>query len=124
MDSTARVWQRDASSSSNSFIAIENAVIHEHEHWITSSVALASGGFAAGSMDKHIRLFDAQFQRYGLLQGHDGGVISLAVSYDQKHLLSGSWDGTARVWSLETLECLHVLRGHENGVCVLGLPDG
>ncbi|TDH67683.1 hypothetical protein CCR75_004816 [Bremia lactucae] len=121
MDSTVRVWQRDTSSS---FVVMESASIYEHEHWITASVALGSGGFATGSMDKHIRLFDAQFQRYGLLQGHDGGVISLAVSYDQKQLLSGSWDGTARVWSLETFECLHIFRGHENGVCVLGLPNG
>ncbi|RLN81173.1 hypothetical protein BBJ28_00009364, partial [Nothophytophthora sp. Chile5] len=36
----------------------------------------------------------------------------------------GSWDGTARVWDLETQQCLHVLPGHENGVCVLELPDG
>ncbi|POM70049.1 PhosphoLipase A-2-activating protein, partial [Phytophthora palmivora] len=119
MDSVARVWLRDSTSG-----FVESATIFDHEHWVTATVALEGDGFATGSMDKNIRLFDAQGQRVGLLQGHEDGVISLAVSTDRKLLLSGSWDGTARVWSLETQQCLHVLPGHENGVCVLGLPDG
>lgn len=124
MDSVARVWLRDSSSAVGGFVAMESATIFDHEHWVTASVALDGGGFATGSMDKNIRLFDAQGQRYALLRGHEGGVISLTTSADGKLLLSGSWDGTARVWSLETQQCLHVLSGHENGVCVLGLPDG
>ncbi|KAL4108798.1 hypothetical protein PRIC1_000507 [Phytophthora ramorum] len=124
MDSVARVWLRDSSSALNSFVAMESATIFDHEHWVTASVALKGGGFATGSMDKNVRLFDAQGQRVGLLRGHEGGVISLATSTDGKLLLSGSWDGTARVWNLETQQCMHVLPGHENGVCVLGLPDG
>mmetsp|Transcript_31494 Transcript_31494/g.40488 ORF Transcript_31494/g.40488 Transcript_31494/m.40488 type:complete len:526 (+) Transcript_31494:217-1794(+) len=39
-------------------------------------------------------------------------------------LLSGAWDDTARVWDLDNLSCLYVLGGHENNVCVLGLPNG
>uniref|UniRef100_A0AAV1TF46 Phospholipase A-2-activating protein n=1 Tax=Peronospora matthiolae TaxID=2874970 RepID=A0AAV1TF46_9STRA len=124
MDSVARIYTRDSNAAVRSFSAIESASIFDHEHWVTASVALANGGFATGSMDKKIRLFDAKGQRVGLLSGHEGGVISLALSVDKKLLLSGSWDGTARVWSLETQKCLQVLPGHENGVCVLGLPDG
>ncbi|CAI5711172.1 unnamed protein product [Hyaloperonospora brassicae] len=124
MDSVVRVWMRDSDAAVRSFSAVESASIFDHEHWVTASVALADGELATGSMDKRVRLFDAQGQRVGLLCGHEGGVISLALSTDKKLLLSGSWDGTARVWSLETQKCLHVLPGHENGVCVLGLPDG
>ncbi len=39
-------------------------------------------------------------------------------------LLSGSWDGTARVWDPASCTCTQVLEGHENGVSVLGLPNG
>lgn len=124
MDSIARMWLRDSRSAANGYSAMKSATIFDHEHWVTASVALENRGFATGSMDKNIRLFDFQGQRTGLLKGHEGGVISLAVSYDKKLLLSGSWDSTARVWSLETQQCLHVLSGHENGVCVLGMPDG
>lgn len=61
------------------------------------------------------------------LDGHEKGVISLSFAADGS-LVSGSKDGTARVWSLGTpggearLEA--TLKGHENGVCVLGLPNG
>lgn len=124
IDSVARVWAHDPSSAIRNFVSVESAVTFDHEHWVTASVALDGGGFATGCMDKKIRLFDTQAQRYALLQGHEGGVISLALSTDKKLLLSGSWDGTARIWSLESHQCLHVLRDHENGVCVLSLPDG
>ena len=38
----------------------------------------------------------------------------------------GSWDGSARIWEINetSITCTAVLPGHENGVCVLGLPDG
>lgn len=97
MDSVARFWLRDSKSAIKSYSAMESATIYDHIHWVTASVALESGGFATGSMDKNVRLFDVQGQRLGLLKGHEGGVISLAVFTDKKLLLSGSWDGTARV---------------------------
>ena len=31
-------------------------------------------------------------------------------------LVSGSGDSTARVWSLQSLDCLHVLEGHTDTV--------
>ncbi|KAL7694395.1 putative armadillo-like helical, PUL domain, PLAA family ubiquitin binding domain-containing protein [Plasmopara halstedii] len=124
MDSVARVWVRDSSSTIGNFVALQSAVTYEHEHWVTASVALEGGGFATGSMDKKIHLFDSQANCYAVLQGHEGGITSLNLSLDKKTLFSGSWDGTARIWNLEKLQCLQVLRGHENGVCVLSLPDG
>lgn len=38
--------------------------------------------------------------------------------------MSGSWDGTAKVWDVAGGVCAMTLGGHENGVCVLGLPGG
>mmetsp|Transcript_20505 Transcript_20505/g.45637 ORF Transcript_20505/g.45637 Transcript_20505/m.45637 type:complete len:398 (+) Transcript_20505:103-1296(+) len=37
-------------------------------------------------------------------------------------LVSGSWDGTARIWNVATGTCLATLDNHENGVSVVGLP--
>jgi phospholipase A-2-activating protein len=50
-------------------------------------------------------------------------VISLSWSASG-HLISGSWDGTAKIWDVAKGEVLQTLEGHENGVCVLGLPNG
>ena len=38
--------------------------------------------------------------------------------------MSGSWDGTARVWDTKTGKCKYVLEGHSHAVSVLVLPNG
>ena len=38
-----------------------------------------------------------------------------------RYLVSGSWDGSARVWDLSTGECVSELDKHENGVNVAPL---
>ena len=87
-----------------------------------------TGGFAVGGLDKAIRLYSYDPATNGValvrtLTGHTGGVLALAWDRDGC-LLSGSWDGTARVWDIGTGACLHTLAGHENGTCVVGLPNG
>ena len=52
----------------------------------------------------------------GLLLGHAHNVCSLDVSAEGKFIVSGSWDGTARVWSLGKWECEAVLEGHAGSV--------
>ncbi len=37
-----------------------------------------------------------------ILRGHRAGVCSLALSRDGRQILSGAWDGTARLWDIET----------------------
>ncbi len=50
------------------------------------------------------------------MQGHTGGVFTLAfAAYDQQ-LISGSFDQTIRVWDLQTGESVKVLRGHTGGI--------
>jgi phospholipase A-2-activating protein len=103
----------------------------DHEHWVTALVALPpgvleecpSGGVVSGSMDKMIRVYSAEGTLVRQLLGHDHGVISLGWTVTGE-LISGSWDETARVWDVGDGSVKHVLSGHENGVCVLGLPNG
>ncbi|WP_017716628.1 serine/threonine-protein kinase [Kamptonema formosum] len=64
----------------------------------------------------------------GTLAGHSGlsaGVTSVAIS-PQGHLLAtGSDDRTARLWDLDTGECLRIIAGHSNFVkSVAFSPDG
>jgi WD40 repeat protein/tRNA A-37 threonylcarbamoyl transferase component Bud32 len=46
------------------------------------------------------------------LQGHSGGVKSVAFSPDGSRLLSGSADGTIRLWDAASGQELHALNGH------------
>lgn len=93
-----------------------------------AEAGLPEGGWAAGSLDKMIRIYNAKGEVVRTLSGHTGGVIHLAVAAaagpsGKPALLSGSWDGTARVWDLTDGKCLACLDGHENGVCVTALDD-
>ena len=152
-DCMLKRWNIDANgdySSSHEPIA--------HNHWITAIVVLHPGQMSksfpngliiTGCMDNIIRVFDAlTSQPLGSLNGHDKGIISLnwlaapppssksKLDEGNFYLLSGSWDGTAKIWDLSSLahkttsstvddaptgSCLHTLKGHENGVHVLGV---
>lgn len=59
------------------------------------------------------------------LRGHGGPVRAIAVAPDGKLALTGSFDQSAMLWSLERGVALAVLRVHEGAVnAVAALPDG
>jgi len=121
-----------------------------HSHHVTALIDLPQGGYATGCKDRLIRIFDSQHSLVTKLEGHENAVTSLStlvlpytqgggsmvvagendnikkvVSDDITHvtvLLSGSWDGTAKLWNLQTGVCIATIPGHENTVSVQGLP--
>ncbi|OBZ82314.1 Bromodomain and WD repeat-containing protein 1 [Choanephora cucurbitarum] len=52
--------------------------------------------------DKNSPLNDQPVVTIGTLEGHRGSVTDLAYSHDGQRILSGSQDGTARIWTLDT----------------------
>ncbi len=50
------------------------------------------------------------------LKGHTLPVHGVTFSRDGKHLVTASWDQTARAWDLETGKAEHVFRGHTSYV--------
>ena len=73
-----------------------------------------------------IRLYDfASGTQIGLLEGHDGGIYSLAFSSDGRHLISGGSDHTAIIWDADARKAVHVLKEHRGAVSAAGFtPDG
>lgn len=51
-----------------------------------------------------------------LLLGHSNNVCALDVSPEGDFIVSGSWDGTARLWGVGKWECEALLEGHEGSV--------
>jgi WD40 repeat protein len=61
----------------------------------------------------------------GFLAGHKATVLTGAFSRDQSRLVSGSADGTARIWDVTSGDELHLLTGHEGAVdMAVFTPDG
>jgi hypothetical protein len=59
------------------------------------------------------------------LIGHEGGVTAVAVAADGRGALSGSRDGTLRLWDLSTEQPLLSFGGTENLVTAVAItPDG
>ncbi len=72
-------------------------------------------------------LYDALVARRELtvLRGHTGGVDSAAFSPDGARILTGSWDGTARIWDTASGETILVLHGHSRLIASAAFsPDG
>lgn len=59
------------------------------------------------------------------LEGHSESVKCAAFSPDGKNVISGSWDGTIKVWSLNTGNCIQTLGwGLDDVSSVAYSPDG
>ena len=55
----------------------------------------------SGSLDNTIRVWNlSEKKQETVLQGHLGGINSVAVTSDKKHIVFGSYDKTIRVWNL------------------------
>ncbi|CAM9727818.1 unnamed protein product [Choristocarpus tenellus] len=130
-DATARVWiPRGKDGSANMYFDMEGT-LSDHNHWVIALTSILAGvlpdcpqgGLVTGCLDKVIRVYDHMGKLQRKLTGHEGGVISFSWTVGGQ-LISGSWDGTAKVWDVAAGTCMATLGGHENGVCVLGLPDG
>ena len=60
-------------------------------------------------------------KKYGLLiESHDGAVLSLAITHDNKYVVSGG-DNTIRVWNLQEERQESILEGHSTLVWSLAI---
>ena len=50
------------------------------------------------------------------VDAHEGEVTSLTLTTDNSRLISGGADSSLRVWEINTLKELHILKGHKDTV--------
>jgi WD40 repeat protein/serine/threonine protein kinase len=87
-----------------------------------SSVAISADGsrIVSASLDRTVRVWDAEGHHLRTLEGHTLGVFSVAISADGKRIASGDGDfekpGEIKVWDAETGKEKLSLKGHANYV--------
>ncbi|KAF8344352.1 WD40-repeat-containing domain protein [Cantharellus anzutake] len=57
------------------------------------------------------------------IRGHTGWVCWVSFLPDGSRVVSGSWDGTARIWDAVTGDELMIFRGHTQRVCTVSFPS-
>lgn len=84
---------------------------------------VSSDFIVTGSDDKTVGIFDARSGNLiRRLEGHIQGVTSVAVTSDQKYIVSGSFDNYVFLWSFE--EKLKQMGGHSDIVdAIIVSPD-
>ena len=99
-------------------------VLSEHKGWVTGIATSLEvpDMILSSSRDKSIIIWKLERteESYGYpqrrLTGHAHFVQDVAISSDGQFALSGSWDGTLRLWSLATGETTRRFVGHEKDV--------
>lgn len=121
-DSTVRIWkllalnppQYDCSISSHG-TAFINAVAYR-----PPSADYPQGLIISGGKDTIIEVRQPgkapEENAEALLLGHAHNVCALDTSADVDFVVSGSWDGSARVWRIGKWECEALLEGHDGSV--------
>ncbi len=66
-----------------------------------------------------------KFDFFPELKGHSESLISVAFSPDGKYLVSGSYDKTLKLWSVESQKEITTLKGHSSWLISIAFsPDG
>ena len=50
------------------------------------------------------------------LQGHNSYVFNVAITLDNKYVVSGGHDKTIKIWDMKNYSCIKTLKGHEDSV--------
>ena len=90
-----------------------------------SKIDFAGDSVISASKDGDLKVWDYKNGReLETLKGHNEWIYALAVSPDQKRLVSGALDSSLKIWDLDTYECLQDLVGGSVLVYVMGMTVG
>lgn len=113
-DHTIKLWDVET--------AREEKLIQGNKVFIDISFSKLNRLIAAGSCDRHVRIYDPRSQEGSIVKSsmthHTGWVSSVAWSPTNDNLLlSGSYDAVAKLWDLRSTSApLYNLSGHEEKI--------
>ena len=119
LDAIGRVW--DLRSGNSIFL------LRGHLRGITGADFSPNGyQVATCSDDDTFRIWDLRYQKCEVQGAHTHLVSHIRYAHggDGKYLVTGSYDGTAKIWGADELRPLAVLAGHEDKVMCVDVSLG
>jgi WD40 repeat protein len=109
-DRTVRTWAMEALSPPGWRPMLHRASVR--------ALASSRGRLVSGSRDYRLQIWDVGPGRWlHTLEGHEGGVVGVAVDPAGHRFLSASTDGTLRTWDLHRGACMSVVHQDEQPLC-------
>lgn len=100
-------------------------VLTGHGNWVTAIATTSENPdmILSSSRDKTIIVWNLSRDEGSItgvakraLRGHNHFVSDVQISHDGQYALSGSWDGTLRLWEISTGKCTRRFVGHTKDV--------
>jgi phospholipase A-2-activating protein len=120
IDSSSKLFLLDNSTGRYDF----DKEISYHTGFVYSTAPSITGdGFFTGGKDTKIFKVNLLGDPLNMYEGHESAVNSLSQAIPEE-FVSGSWDGTAKIWDVETGKCKQTLEGHSHATSVLTMANG
>lgn len=108
-DKEVRIWELSNLETKYTLSGVHKTPITALS-WQKSSGKL----LAVGSSDCTASLWDSNNGKHvGSLTGHSGWVLGVSFLADESYLATGSWDGSIKIWDVETNSLSCTLQGHD-----------
>jgi hypothetical protein len=117
-DNTVRLWDAKAGR----VLHVFNQDSQAHQGGITRAIFFRDGArFASAARDGTVSVWSLENRVQPLvrMKAHDAAVLDLALSPDERFLITGSADNTARIFNVADGEMLLTLEGHTGEVAAV-----
>ena len=75
-------------------------------------------------IDNTVRVWDLHEKKeIAVFQGHTNSITALAISRDNKYIVSGSWDTTVGLWNLYENKKEAILQGHNQAITAVAITS-
>jgi phospholipase A-2-activating protein len=98
----------------------DKEIVYHQDFVYATAPSVAGDGFFTGGKDGKMYKVDLMGNPVMIYEGHESAVNSISQAIPEE-VVSGSWDGTARLWNVETGKCTATLPDHSHATAVLTL---
>jgi len=101
----------------------DKEIVYHQDFVYATAPSVTGDGFFTGGKDGKMFKVDLMGNPVMIYEGHESAVNSISQAIPEE-VVSGSWDGTARIWNVESGKCITTLPDHSHATAVLTLQNG